>query len=301
MTSWGRSIQLTVGEPGPFGQLGGVVIDTDSLRCSFAIEKDEKPWPNSATIKIWNLNQAHRDQLAAHHGVPCRLEAGYRDDRSLVFAGMLRRAKSEHDGTDWITTVSGGDGELDKDGEPLASKRLQRTWKRGTPCFQIVKDFATALNVEPGNTAIAAAAASLTTGQAIAHAFAVDGPIMDELVYFMRAAGLTWSIQDGALQVRVASAPASVGPLVSRFTGLVGRVSSEARKIVRENTLTKKEETAEWQMRMGTSLLLPGLRPGYGFALGSAEVTGTQLCTSVRHVGDTHGTEWYTHWESRDV
>lgn len=301
MTSWSRSIRLTVGEPGPFGQLGGVVIDTDSLRCRFSIERDEKPWPNSAEIRIWNLNEAHRDQLAAHHGVPCLLEAGYQDSRALIFEGMLREAKSEHSGTDWITTVSGGDGELDKDGEPIASKRLQRTWKRGTPCVQIVKDFAKAMNVEPGNAAIGGAAAKLTTGVAIAHAFSVDGPILDELIYFMRSVGLTWSIQDGAFQVRIAEVPASVGPLISSLTGLIGRVTSEPRKILRENSITREEETTEWEMHAGTCLLLPGLRPGYGFALESKAVTGTQLCTAVNHIGDTHGPEWHTNWESRNV
>ena len=300
MTQWGRSIKLSVGDPGPIG-LGGVTIDTDSLRCSFDIERDEKPWPNSATIKIWNLNSTHRAELSNMQGVPCTLIAGYADARALLFGGMLRDVMHEHDGVDWITTVNGGDGELDKDGEPIASKSIQKTWKRGTPCTQILQDFISEMNVDPGNAAIAGAAAKLTTGVALSHAFTVDGPILDELTYFMRSVGLTWSIQDGAFQVRLADVPAKIGALISPLTGLVGRVATSVRKIERENQLTKAKELTEWQMATGTSLLLPDLKPGSAFALQSAAANGLYLCTRLRHTGDTHSREWYTEWEARSV
>jgi hypothetical protein len=299
-SQWMRLIKLSAGDPGPTG-LGGVTIESDSLRCSFEIERDEKPWPNSATTRIWNLNPGHRAELASMQGVPCTLEAGYRGKRSQLFDGMLREATNEHDSTDWITTISGGDGELDKDGEPIASKSISKTWAQNTPCIQIVKDFAAELNVDPGNAAIAGAAAKLTTGVALPFAFTVDGPILDELTYFMRSVGLTWSIQDGVFQVRVADAPANMGPLISPSTGLVGHVTKSTRKIERENQTTKEKELTTWQMAHGTCLLLPELKPGTGFALQSESATGVYLCTKVRHVGDTHGREWYTEWEARAV
>lgn len=299
---WLRSIELEIGEGGPLG-LGGFAIKSSSteprqLRVAFAIERDEKPWPNSATIRIWNLHADHRDSLADQRGIPCRLKAGYRSGTGVLFEGRLRDAQSYHDGTDWITELGAGDGELNTDGEPIASGSIHKTWSRGTPVFQILKDFATEMKVDPGNSAIAGAAARLTTGVALSHAFTVDGPILDEFIYFMRAAGLPWSIQDGALQVRAAvEAPAGVGPIVSPFTGLVGRVETSTRKVERENTLTKAKELTETKVSAGKCLLLPGLKPGLSFLLQSSTVIGLHLCTGVRHAGDTHGGEWYTEFE----
>ena len=295
---WLRSIKLSVGDPGPIG-LGGVTIESDQLRCSFEVERDEKPWPNTATIRIWNLNSGHRAELADKQGIPCTLEAGYRDKRGQIFAGMLREARSTHDGPDWITEVTGGDGELNTEGDPIASLSIHKTWSRGTPCLQVLKDFVKEMKIEEGNAALGGAAAALTTGAALSHAFTVDGPILDELTYFMRSVGLAWSIQDGAFQVRLADVPASTGPLISPLTGLVGHVTKSTRKIERENTITKEKELTEWQMAAGTCLLLPELKPGTGFVLNSETANGFYLCTKVRHLGDTHSTEWYTEWEAR--
>lgn len=299
-SQWMRAIKLSVGDPGPIG-LGGVTIESDSLTCSFEIDRDEKPWPNSARIRIMNLNPKHRAELADSQGIPCSLEAGYKKSLGQIFAGMLREASSTHDGTNWITEITGGDGELNSEGDPIASASIHKTWARGTPCAQIVKDFAAEMKVDAGNAAITGAAARLTTGAAIPHAFTIDGPILDELTYFMRSVGLAWSIQDGAFQVRLADVPASMGPLISPLTGLVGHVVKSTRKIERENTVTRQKELTEWQMAAGTCLLLPELQPGIGFLLNSEAATGVYLCTSVRHVGDTASREWYTHWEARSV
>lgn len=295
---WLRSIFLSVGEPGPLG-VGGVSMETDSLRCAFEIERDEKPWPNTATIRIWNLTPAHRAELADLQGVPCVLAAGYQGANGQLFSGMLREAQSVKEGTDWITTITGGDGELDTEGEPIAGKSIHKTWAKATPCLQILKDFIAEMKLAEGNASVAGAAAALSTGMMLSHAFTVDGPILDELTYFMRSVGLAWSIQDGAFQVRLADAPASVGPLISPLTGLVGHVTISTRKIERENVTTKIKETTTWKMAAGSCLLLPALTPGIGFALQSAAASGAYLCTRLRHVGDTHGTEWYTEFEGR--
>lgn len=295
---WRRAIKLVVGEPGPTG-MGGVTIESESLRCSFEIERDEKPWPNTADVRIWNLNSTHRAEFADQQGVPCSLSAGYRGALGQLFAGMLREAQSTHDGTDWVTRITGGDGELDQDGEPVAGKSIHKTWSKGTPCLQVLKDFVAEMKLAEGNASVAGAAGQLTTGSMLSHAFTVDGPILDELTYFMRSVGLAWSIQDGAFQVRLADAPASTGPLISPSTGLVGSVTKSTRKIERENTVTKAQETTTWQMAAGTCLLLPELKPGVGFVVQSELTTGTYVCTKVRHVGDTHGREWYTEFEGR--
>lgn len=287
-TNFRRWISLDVGaSPGGFS-----LASTESLRVVFSIERDEKPWPNTAEIAVYNLNPDHRQYLSTLQGVPCKLHAGYEDGTGLLFDGMLREAKSVHSGTEWITSISAGDGELDKKGEPIAGKQIKACWSRGTPLITILQAFATQLNVDLGNAVTMGAAAKLTTGVALSNAFAVDGPALDEFIYFMRSVGLPWSVQNGALQVRPAPAvPASTGPLIAAQTGMIGNVETSTQKVKRFDV------TKELKVVAGKVLLLPALLPGHMFALKSNAVNGPVLCTKVHHVGDTHGNDWYTQWE----
>jgi hypothetical protein len=304
VAQWIRSFSLELSEAGPLG-FGGFVVESssakiDSLRIAFDIERDEKPWPNSAEVVIWNLNEDHRNWLGQQTAIPCKLTAGYRDSSGVIFEGMLQNARSIKDGPDWVTTLYADDGALDKDGEPLASKSIHKTWGKGTPVFKVLQDFVKELNVKPGNSTIQTAAASVLTGNALTHAFTVDGPLFEELIYFMRSCALTWSIQDGGIQVRIApEVPADVvAQIVSPLTGLVGETATETLKIERENSITKKKEITPVTVTAGRCLMLPQLKPGHQFILQSRNNTGPQIAKLVRHTGDTRGGDWYTDFEA---
>ncbi|MFA4972191.1 MAG: hypothetical protein WC683_06230 [bacterium] len=301
---WLRRFTLEVGE-GLLAAVTGVAIqsnDAGHLRVSFVVERDERPWPNQTQIKIWNLNPDHRKNLEGKRGIPVRLSAGYKDNQGTVFDGFLRDAVSTHDGEDWVTTITGGDGECNSKGEPLASGSISKTWKKGTPLATIALAFAKEMKVDLGASTAAAGAAKLLTGAAVMHAYTVDGPIVDEFIYFMRSVGLKWSIQNGALQIRVADAPAGIAPLISPFTGLLGSTSASTRKVQRTNQLTQKVELQEIAVLEGRCLLLPNLLPGQQLLVQSTAtgVPKPYLCTRVRQVGDTHGQEWYTEFEGNN-
>lgn len=282
-----RAIKLDVGPAGKGVRIPG----TSSLRVEFQISRDEKPWPNTATVRIYNLNPDHRAELAAMQGVPCRLEAGYKDGTGVLFDGMLRDAVSIHNGVNWVTTLEAGDGELDKDGDPISGTQIKQTWSKGTPLIVVLQAFVKALKLKDGNLATASAA-HLSTGVALPFAMAVDGPALEEFIYLMRALKLPWSVQNGVLQVRLdPKLPASTGPLISPQTGLVDSVEVKTERVNRfgVNTWIKVCE--------GKCLLLPELLPGQMFVLNSKSVTGTALCRKVTHTGDTHGNDWYTGFE----
>lgn len=301
MTQFDRAYTLEIGESDPLGLTGAFAIVSGSqgaLRIKFKIVKNELPWPNAGEIQIWNLNADHREYLASEDALPCRLEAGYAGSSSVVFEGYLRQGVSVRDGVDWITTLKAAEGEVDKDGKLLAGKSIRKAWTRGTPVAVIVQDFAKELNVDVGNVPALAGAAAFKSGPALLHGFAVDGPILDEWTYLMRGLGLRWSIQGGAIQLRLAEAPAGVATdVISPFTGLVGHVVKSTKKVRRSNTLTKEEEVQSVAVVEGQTLMLPGLQPGYQFILQSEQATGAYLCSEVRHVGDSHSTEWYTEFE----
>lgn len=298
-TQFRRAYTLEIGEADPLGltKSFAVISGDDALRIAFEIEKTELPWPNRARLQIWNLSPDHRAYLTEETALPCRLEAGYSGGAGELLNGTIRRATSEHQGSDWITLIEVGEGVHDKDGALLASKSIKKAWARGTPVAAIVADFAKELNVDIGNVPALAAAASFSSGPALLHGFAVDGPILDEWTHLMRGLGLRWSIQGGAIQLRLPDAPAGLVPLISPFTGLVDRVSVSTKQIKRTNVLTKKEEVQSTGAVEGKCLLLPGLQPGYQFLLQSGAATGAYLCSRVTHRGDSYGQEWYTEFE----
>lgn len=287
-TQFQRAIALDVGT----GFDGFALASTSNLRVEFDIQRDEKSWPNSAVIKVYNLNPAHRASLGALQGVPCKLQAGYADGMGVIFDGMLRDATSVHAAPDWITTIQAGDGELDKKGEPIAGKSIKQTWSKGTPIAQILVAFATALNVDIGNAATMGAAAKLPTGPALTHAFGVDGPALDEFIYFMRSVQMPWSIQGGKLQVRPApEIPASVGALISKETGMIDVLETTTEKIKRFG------HTQTIKVVKGKCLLRAELTPGQMVVFKSSNVNGNALLTKVAHTGDTRGQEWYSSFE----
>ena len=294
-----RSYTLEVGNADPLGLSGAfsIISGDDALRITFEIEKTELPWPNKATIKIWNLNEDHRAYVAQETALRCYLEAGYAGSTGEIFNGTIRRGTSRHNGSDWITVLEAGEGECDKDGELISSKSIKKSWKKGTPIAAIIQDFAKALNVDVGNLPTLAGAASFSSGPALLHGMAVDGPVLDEWTYLMRGLGLRWSIQGGAIQLRLNEAPAGLVPLIGPLTGLVDQVEVSTKRIKRNNTLTKKEEIQSIGAVEGRALITPGLIPGYQFLLQSAVATGSYLCSRVVHKGDTRGQEWYTHFE----
>ncbi len=284
-----RAIALDVGT----GTDGFSLASTSSLRVTFSIERDEKSWPNAATIVIYNLNPQHRNALSTLQGVPCKLQAGYQDNMGTIFDGMLRDAISVHAAPYWITTISAGDGELDKKGEPIAGKTIKRTWSKGTPIIGILRDFATAMNVDLGNATTMGAAAKLPTGAALPFALGVDGPALDEFIYFMRSVQMPWSIQNGKLQVRPApEIPASTGILISKETGMIDVIATSVEKVKRFG------HTLHIKVCKGKCLLQASLIPGQMCLLKSSNVNGNILLTKVTQLGDTKGNEWYSEFEA---
>jgi hypothetical protein len=87
-----------------------------------------------------------------------------------------------------------------------------------------------------------------------------------------------------------------VAPIVSPFFGMIDSVQRGVKQVTRTDPLTKTTSVERIDTVSGRTLLLPGLKPGHQFVLQSQAATGAYLCAEVRHVGDTHGAEWYTEW-----
>jgi hypothetical protein len=141
---------------------------------------------------------------------------------------------------------------------------------------------------------------------------ALHGNAVEELTYFLRSAGLEFSIQNGKIQfVKIGQGvPNSKGPVLSPETGLVGSVELSREKcsdLTRKAPKRKKTESEVADFLAGKAedpdmvttiegkcLLNPRLVPGVPFRVDSETVQGEFLCCAIRHIGDSRGNDWFT-------
>lgn len=255
------------------------------LRVTFDIERDTKPYPNNATISIYNLTRPSFEALASKPEITGRLEAGYEENIQQIFFGSLRRARTTREGTDWVTTCDLGDGEAE-----LAQATISKSWSKGTPIGTVLQDFAAALGLGLGN--VAQFLASQTAGGTIlTQPLTVSGPVSEELSAFTRSVGLSWSIQDGALQLLDLAMPYAPGTavLLKPDTGLIGAPRLDV------DSDTKKT------LCVARSLLQPELVPGSLFVVESEFVNGQFAARKTKHIGDTAGQDWYVDVEGVEI
>jgi hypothetical protein len=102
---WMREIQVIIGS-------GGSGISIENLRIHFEVTKSIEPTPNPGTIKIYNLNPTHEQQIR-NEFTDIILNAGYKGNTKLIFRGTIRHVFSYPEPPDRITEIECGDGDLD--------------------------------------------------------------------------------------------------------------------------------------------------------------------------------------------
>ena len=251
----------------------------DGLRMKFEITKTLEKSPNCSTISIFNLSPTHRAQLQKK-GTKVYFQAGYEDTVKQVFSGDARRVENTHEGPDWVTKITLGDGE-----RAFKFARFSETFRPGATVETVVRALADAMKLDPGNAVEQTLAAVGPGGlDQFVTGYAFHGRASDALDEVLSSLGLSWSIQDGRLQVLTRTgALAGETILISPSSGLVGSPAFG----------TPKEKDKEAKLTV-KSLLQPSIRCGGVVAVDSAAVKGQFRVVSVKHEGDTAGGDWYT-------
>ena len=288
MTAFTRAYRLTVGDVLIDASTG---VGANSARIRFKVERDVKRVPNSAEFEVTNLTRGHRDALAKLHNVPVHLEAGYVGDLGTVFLGDLRSARTTHDGTEFITKVSSGDGE-----SKVRTASISRTFASGTAVGTVISAMAKALGVKPGNIGQFAGAKLANGSSKLTRGLTIHGPVYDELERITTSCGLAWSIQDGVLQIRERGLPVNGtrGALLRADTGLVGDPEVEIA------TETKDGVIKGQPLVHGVCLLRTDVAPGQPLHVESNAFKGNLVCISTVQGGDTHASsDWTVQWSGR--
>ncbi len=270
-----------------FKRKATITIDTLEIPCAvggfdvaFDVEKRHDGKPNTATLKIWNLNPDHRGEIlskaaaAKKKKVLVQIEAGYDGPSgvSRIFRGDMRLAFHERNGPDIITNVEAGDGEFS-----ISRAKISKSWGPGTPVATVLSDIVGELGEGQGNLAQASIAQFLGGGAAFVGGTACSGKAVHELTRITRSLGLEWSIQDGTLQfLSTGKALESAAVLVSDTTGMVGSPNLDHKGRLNVRTL-----------------MIPDVFPGRKIELDAAELQGFYRVEACKYTGDTAGTDWY--------
>ena len=253
----------------------------EELDVAFEIVKSlSAQTPNSAEIRIWNLNVEHRKRLQELEKVYVSLEAGYVGGTSLLFRGDLRDVLSTREGSDWITTVTSDSGRLAR------KRRILKSFAPGATVQDVLTTAAKAMGVRLGNTAAKTVSAKIQGTQAskFFNGYALAGAIEGELDRLARSCGLEWSIQDDELQFLDQGKPLQeLGIELTPNTGLIG-----------------SPEPGNKGITEARCLMIPDLFPGRRIRITSEHVSGIYRAETTKHTGNTAERDWYVDLELRN-
>lgn len=254
--------------------------DAPGLRIAFKVVKTTEKTPNTAEITITNLAAPTRAALQVK-GLKVRLEAGYQATGvSTLFLGDVRTVDHVRDGADWNTVIKAGDGE-----RAFQYGRVSESWAAGTQALDVARTIAGRLGLPLG---VLSSGAETALGKTLHAGWAAQGLAQRELSRLLGAFGLTWSAQDGQVQIMARGESLTVSiPEIAPDSGLIG--SPEV------GSPEKKGGPALVKFR---SLLLPQARPGARVSLRSERYKGTMKVKKATHTGDTAGGDWFTEIEA---
>lgn len=256
-------------------------IKISALTVAFEIVKSLAPkTPNSAEVRIWNLNPDHRKQLQELDKVYVSIEAGYEEGTALIFRGDLRDVVSVREDTNWITTITSDSGRRAR------KKRILKSFAPGASVSDVLNAAAKAMDVKLGNTATKVVAAKIrgTQSDKFFNGYALAGAIDYELDRLARSVGLEWSIQDDELQfLDKGQSLQGTGAKLAAGSGLIGSPEKGNKGIVEAR-----------------ALMMPELVPGRRCEVVSEHVKGVFRIETAHYRGSTREKDWYVDMQLKD-
>ena len=276
-----RACAVTVAKPDSFfTQRPNALVVTD-LRVQFQVEKAIGEQPNTCDVVITNLAEGTRGHVVARP-LYVRLDAGYDGNLERLFTGDLLWGTSAKAGADWETTLQLRDGD-----RAFRFARVSRSYRAGVSARDAVAEAARAM----GLTVKLSPRAERELRAQYASGLTLSGTASSELSRLLSPFGMSWSIQDGRLQILLADElRADQAVVVSEDAGMVGvpELGPPLRKGGKPIVTVKMQ-------------LYPRVTPGGKVRIESRTVRGTFKALRVSHVGDTHGLPWETIVEGESV
>lgn len=211
--NWIRAYELTA------GPAGGTGFTVNALKINFSLSKTEDETCNNINLSIWNLNEEHKAILDKKD---CKvfLKAGYVGNIKDVFTGYVVFATGENDGADYRTDLVVVDGRVE-----CRDTQMSKTYSGTVSSKAAFDDIASEMGIP------------IKFAEDVEHFDLEDysfiGNATAELDEICGSGGLSWSIQDGTLEIKKKFGTMNSSAYkLSSETGLIGvprkvRLSSE--------------------------------------------------------------------------
>lgn len=185
------------------GSGGGFVVNPGrvtlhEMKIEFSISKSISSQQNSAEIKLWNLNESHRNSVGKEFD-DITLEGGYMPPNEggnvgILFKGQIRDVEHTRQGADIITTLSCGDGD-----KAFRRATTSKSYPKGTPVKDVVEDIYADLKKQ----GIGKGEWKFPDGmrEKYERPYAVCGSCKRELDVIGKSNGFYWSVQNGVLEI----------------------------------------------------------------------------------------------------
>lgn len=286
-TLFNRKVEVLLAVPlsEDLSTVSAQAILIQDLRVSFKVTKSLVKDPNTCELKIYNLAQSTRNSLPGT-GAKVILRGGYAGSIEQLYIGDAKQIDHKQDGVEWVTKILCGDGYRASE-----HARVSTSFGPGTSFGAILKTLGRAAKIDIGN--LDKVAAGLPQSAQYTQGYTAHGLALTELDKVLKAAGLEWSIQDGALQI-LAPGEATTEELIvlDASSGLVG--SPEMSSPEKKTPGKKSSKPPAKPVLQAKSLLQGGFRCGRKVQVNSREHNGVFRTAKVEHTGDTKGGDWYS-------
>lgn len=222
-----RQYRLAAGKAGKQGFEIGAISDTQPrpLHISFSLQKTDLETQNTGKVTVWNLSKSH---IAALNEKDCvlSLRAGYGKQLPLIFTGIVSFCSTTADGADMKSEIEVVDNLVEiRDTYVSVSYKGTVNWKT------IFDDTAAQMGV-----AVSYSYNAKFTD--IHNGFTFVGKAKDIIKKGCSCCGLTWSLQNGVMQIkRPGDVMSQEVYLLNADSGLIG---TPARVVVAEDDATGK-------------------------------------------------------------
>ncbi|MCT8349741.1 hypothetical protein LGZ99_21700 [Photorhabdus temperata] len=260
MRQFGRQIKLTIGNTKES-------IEITNLRVTFEVSKTITSEPNPATIRVYNLNQSHRNLITSKTYNKASLAVGY-DELRVIYTGDIIEAITVHDDLDFIIELTCGDGY-----EAYTGALVNKTLKAGATDADILSVATKSMKVDKG-------VVDLPKDRQLPRGKVLTGNARDIMHKIARNNGANWSVQDGNMIVLPKNKVLTdnEGFVLSQETGMIG-----------------SPEKTDDGLQI-TCLCNPALRIGSLVRIKSIipEYNGDYKITELEHTGDFMSDDWHT-------
>lgn len=285
-----RHVQVILGRAG-----SGLMIE--NLRVQFEVVKDHQSSPNSANIKIFNLNDQHQAQIRAEF-TDVTLNAGYEGAEAVLFRGNIRHVYRYRENNDWIVELDCGDGDRDFRGAVV-----NETLAAGVSDTQLVERVCGSFSSTKKGAVKGVGATKRLRGKVI------SGNARDVLNDVARQHNCSWSIQNGQLQiVEVNGVLDNEAILVNADTGMLGAPEQDDKGIkvktllnplyqingrikLDNNNIKRKKQKIGETAKTGETV---NKSPDQAKEPARLDPDGFYKIYKLTHKGDNRGQDWTT-------